>query len=1032
MRLILARPWLRLPSPVGRLFHWCLICLSTAGPTSVWQREISAQPPLPERVEFNAHIRPILSDRCFFCHGPDDKKREADLRLDNFEGATRDLGGYAAVVPGNLEASELIARITSTDPDVVMPPPASKKPALQSHEIELLRRWIAQGAEYEGHWAFLPVRRSPAPEVAQADWVRGPIDAFILQRIEQAGLRPSEPADRATLLRRVYLDLIGLLPAPEEVAAFVQDPDPLSYERLVDRLLASPHYGERWGRHWLDQARYADSNGYSIDGDRDMWPFRDWVLRALNDDMPFDQFSKEQLAGDLLPNATKRQIAASAFHRNTLINQEGGVDREQFRNEAVVDRVNTTGAVWLGLTVGCAQCHSHKFDPISHREFYSLFAFFNSGRDVNDRGPVLEIQAGELLHRDGVARSPGDIIREQLATKLAAWERAEIASLEQQLAAPADAQAEWKPVEILKAEGTYGTSFEQLDDGSLLSTGEIKPHDSYLISFQSDLPQLAAVRLRVLTHESLPKQGPGRAGNGNFVLTEVALSIDGKDQSIVWAVADHEQPKFPIQHVLDGDAKTGWAINVGPGSTATMNAPHEAVFALAEPLPAEARAFTLRLEHRVHPDYLIGRLAIDASATAPSAPRPQQEKLLAALKTPAAKRNAEQSELVLAAFANVEPQARQILARPKPVTGQLMVMRELDQPRTTYLLTRGDFTRPDVEQGSLAPGVPAVVAPAFTPPESGQATRLDLARWLVSPENPLTPRVTMNRVWMRYFGKGLVETEEDFGTQGTPPSHPELLDWLASEFVRSGWSLKHMHRLIATSATYRQSSSPRPELLERDPRNILLARQARLRVESEIVRDMALVASGLFHAELGGPSVRPPQPDGVYAFTQTAKPWNAETGANRYRRALYTMYYRSAPYPLFTTFDSPDFQTVCTRRNRSNTPLQSLTVANDPAMLEMAEALAGRVWRELGPQATDEAYVDRTMLLCVNRLPNAVERQLLTGYLQRQRTSFAADEESARQLVSDRLAADLPLPEAAAAVCLARAVLNTDNFITRE
>jgi Protein of unknown function (DUF1553)/Protein of unknown function (DUF1549)/Planctomycete cytochrome C len=826
---------------------------------------VSAAP--PDKIRFNEHIRPLLSGNCFYCHGPDLKHREADLRLDTREGATADLGGYAAIVPGKPDESTLLNRVSSTDPDEFMPPPASKKPHLMPDQIELLRRWIEQGAEYEGHWAFLPLAHAQPPAVKNESWIANPIDRFILARLEHENLAPSPPADPATLIRRVSIDLTGLLPTPEEVEEFVRSyHSPLTthhspsdaYIALVNRLLASPHYGERWGRHWLDQARYADSNGYSIDSERQMWPYRDWVIKALNDDLPFDQFTVEQLAGDLLPNATKSQLIATAFHRNTLINEEGGTDKDQFRHEAVVDRVNTTGAVWLGLTVGCCQCHTHKFDPLEHREYYQLFAFFNNGTDINNRGATIPVVRGEVFGRPVAVPKPTVPDPEQLASAEAAWEKRELARLE-------------------------------------------------------------------------------------------------------------------------------------------------------------------KLEPRAAPD----------------------ESLLAALRASSGDRSPEQAKLVSEAFAKSASDAAATggrrMARANPDVADLMVWKELEQPRDTYLFLRGDFLRPDKELGLLMPDVPAAVGPKLPPAET--RNRLDLARWLVHPENPLTPRVQMNRVWMRYFGRGLVETDEDFGTQGTPPSHPELLDWLASEWIRRGWSIKEMHQLIVTSSTYRQSSHFRPDLKEKDPRNLLLARQERIRFDAEIVRDAALSACGLLDRTIGGPSVKPPQPEGVYAFTQTAKRWTADTGPARNRRAMYTLFFRSAPHPLFTTFDAPDFQTVCTRRGRSNTPLQALTVANDEVFLEFSQALAARVLRET-PAGNIDARITRAFLLALCRQPSPSELSTLRAYYDRQLNDLTTDLDRAKSLLSPDLIAATDIPavgrgspdsaHTAALILVSRAIFNTDGFITRE
>lgn len=790
-----------------------------------------------DRISFNEQIRPLLSDRCIACHGPDEKHREADLRLDLRAEAVGTADSPRGIIPGKPEESPLWQRITSTDPDSQMPPPAAKKPRFTAEELALLRQWIEEGAEYEGHWAFLPLRDEPPPDAAGA---AHPVDAFVLDKLAAKNIKPSHEAERTTLIRRVTLDLIGLLPSPDEVSEFVGDTSPTAYERLIDRLLASPHYGERWGRHWLDQARYADSNGYAIDAPREMWPYRDWVIDALNRDLPFDQFTVEQLAGDLLPQPTKQQLIATGFHRNTLINQEGGTDREQFRVEAAMDRANTTGAVWMGLTVGCAQCHTHKYDPISHREYYQLFAFFNSAVDANDRGPTVEVVRGEVF------------------------------------------------------------------------------------------------------------------GQPVFI------------------------PPVP-------------------------------------PAPTAAELAKLRSdwESRIR--------AGDDKA------------LVAVLEKPPKERSKDEAARLQQAFEKAEPRARKAEKKPNPNLAQAMVMRDLSQHRETFLLTRGDFTRPNKELGTLTPGVLAAVAPPFTM-TAAQPNRLDLARWLVHPDNPLTSRVTTNRIWMRYFGRGLVETDEDFGAQGAAPTHPDLLDWLSREFQHRGWSQKSLHRVIVTSATYRQSSRLRPDLVARDPRNLWLARQERFRLEGEAARDAALVASGLLESELGGPSVHPPQPDGVYAFTQVNKAWPTEQTRQRYRRTLYTFFYRSAPYPLFTTFDAPDFQAVCTRRLRSNTPLQALTLANDSAFFELAQGLAVRLATERPGEFAEvlDDRIDLATRACFSRPPNETEAKLLRDYVRQQAASFQQDSAAAVSLTTPALRQLMAAPEAASLVLLARTLFNADNFITRE
>jgi hypothetical protein len=983
-------------------------------------------------VQFNRDIRPLLSNRCFYCHGPDEKTRKAGLRLDTFEGATRDRGGYRAISPGKPDESELLRRVTSHEKTEVMPPLSAKKPAITPDEAALLRRWIAQGAKYQGHWAFQPLSTEAPPAVKNTKWARNDIDRFILARLEREGIAPSPQADARTLIRRLSLDLTGLLPQPVEVEEFVKafdNADPrrqdAAYRALVERLLASPHYGERWGRHWLDQARYADSNGYTIDGERVMWPYRDWVIRAFNDDKPFDRFTIEQLAGDLLPDPTKEQLVATGFHRNTVINEEGGVDPEQARVEQVMDRVSTTGAVWLGLTVGCAQCHTHKFDPITHKEYYGMFAFFNSTMDVNNQGPVVPVQRGEMFGKPETTGEPlaqrgpmrGEVRGE---LKQGDWERAEIARLERNPAVTAPNEAVgWHSFESVKIDTEAAGKLRQLDDGSFLITANASQNDAYRILVRIGSPRVAAVRVRAMPHESLPKNGPGLAADGSFALSEFYIDSEGGTHRFNEAFADDEQSAYPARAAADGDRRTGWSVNDNART-------REAVFVFARPKEFASRQIQFIMRHDSDPGRGIGHFTIEIATETPRDERGAA--LLAALKLPLNARSPEQQTMVDAGFAS----ARAVREKQAGNAVMAMVMRDINAPRESYIFTRGDFTRPDKAAGLLQPGVISAIAPAL--PETGTPrTRLDLARWLVDPANPLTPRVTINRIWMRYFGRGIVESEEDFGTQGVPPTHPELLDWLSGEFIRQGWSMKSMHRLIVTSATYRQSSAARKDLIEADPRNLLLARQERLRVEAEIVRDAALSASGLLNPRIGGPSVRPPQPDGVYAFTQNRKNWMTASGAERFRRALYTHFYRSAPYPLFSTFDAPDFQQVCTRRHRSNTPLQSLTLANDPAFLEIAQGLAGRLVRDVPGDfaAVLDARLRRAFALCFSRPPNDAELSALRGYVERQAQGFAG--QPAAALVNKELTtAGLTEAQSAALTAAARVLLNTDNFITRE
>ncbi|HLW66623.1 MAG TPA: DUF1549 and DUF1553 domain-containing protein [Gemmataceae bacterium] len=743
------------------------------------------------------------------------------------------------------------------------------------------------------HWAFQPPVRPALPAVKNTAWPRNAIDYFILARLEKEGIAPSPEADRYTFIRRLYLDLIGLPPSPTEVDAFVLDSSPDAYEKVVERLLVSPHYGERWGRQWLDLARYADSNGYSIDAARSIWPYRDWIIRALNADMPFDEFVIEQMAGDLLPNATQDQRVATGFHRNTPINQEGGIDLEQFRVDSIYDRLNTTGSVFLGLTVGCAECHDHKFDPITQKDYYQLFAFLN-----NDDEPVLELGSPEQI-----------ALRKKTVAERTALEK----------------------------------KFKTLDRAT----------DAALEAWE-----------RGLTHETRGALPP----DIQFILN---IAVNGRDEHQVEALRANFRTADKTRHVIGG---------------------------LFAPEPFTAL---------VHSHLLLRRN--------------EMEKKLADLK------------------------------QREPDIASTLVLKQRSAPRTTNIHLGGDFLR---KGAKVEAATPAWLAP----PAAGKS-RLDLARWLVDGRNPLTARVTVNRIWQSHFGLGIVETENDFGTQGTPPSHPQLLDWLACEFgmrnsecgmkkkefdsanvsdsafriphsaLEKTWSLKNLHRLIVTSATYRQSSKARPELANLDPRNKLLARMPRLRLEAELVRDAALTASGLLNSKIGGPSVFPPQPDGVFKFTQVPRSWKADVGPNRFRRGLYTYFWRSAPHPALMAFDAPDAVLACTRRNRSNTPLQALTLLNDEAFFEFAGALARQVVQH--PAENDAQRIDQMFRLCLSRPPRTSELQRLDLLLRELRQEYAANEPEARR-VGSSADKDANIPERASWVMLARVLLNLDEFITRE
>jgi hypothetical protein len=992
--------------------------------------------PAGAAVEFARDIQPILAEHCLLCHGPDDSK--GGLTLTSFELATRVLkSGARAIVPGQPEKSSLLERLHTSDPDEQMPPPEqrAKKP-LSEREAGLLRQWIVEGAKFEQHWAYQPVVRPPVPEVAG---VSRPIDAFIRQKLAGQGLAPSPEADPATLIRRLHLDLTGLPPSLETLDAYLSEWSEGAYERLLDSLLQSPHFGERWGRHWLDMARYADSDGYEKDRARpDAWRYRDWVIRAINDDLPFDQFTIEQLAGDLLPDATPEQMVATAFHRQTLTNTEGGTDQEQFRVEACMDRAETVGTVWLGLTVGCARCHTHKYDQITLREYYELYAFFDNGDEVTRQVPESPEAWDAYERANGVAvrallplQRRLDEAKAALPQRLPAWEQGMQARLARARADKVKPRFEVRPVS--EAKSRAGATFETLDDGSLRVSGRLAKNERYSLRLAASTRSLVSLQIEVLPDPTLPQQGPGRSSGGNFVLSELRVLVEGRARVLHSPVATYEQKGYAAAAAVDGQADTGWAINGGTGKIQRLTV-H-----LAEPVPA-GKEIEVELEQNYarNPSHTIGRLRLLAAAEeteaslAPAAvvrilneePRRRNPVVIKALYDWLEKIDPE----VVAATTALQA-AREKLPRPPLMDVRVIAQRRQD-PRTTRVLQRGDFLQP------ADPVSPAALGVATPPGQAREgATRLDLARWLVSRDNPLTARVTVNHIWARVFGNGLVHTPGDFGVRGERPSHPELLDWLAAEFMDGGWSRKKLLRTILLSATYRQSSAvQRPaaelaHLMEVDPNNHLLWRQNRLRVEAEIVRDLHLAAAGLLSPRIGGPSVFPPMPEDVAALSYANNfKWTTSRGEDRYRRGLYTFFKRTSPHPDLMTFDCPDSNVTNIRRTVSNTPLQALTTLNAEAFAEAAQALAKRV---LSVPGSAEARLDRAFRLCLGREPTAQERQALVGLLAEARYHYQDNASEAEAAIGAHGAEGVPVAEAAAWVATVRIVLNMDEFITR-
>ena len=991
--------------------------------------------PAATKIDFPSQIQPILKEACYSCHGPD--KQKGKLRLDSRELALLGGGSGPAIVPGNGKDSYLVRRIQGEGDEDRMP---IKHDPLTAEQTALVKAWIDQGATWPDsanlagaaiakHWAYQKPVRPALPDVKNKGWVRNPIDAFVLARLEKENLAPSPEADRVMLIRRLSLDLIGLPPSPAEVDAFVGDPSPTAYENLVDRLLASPHYGERWGRHWLDLARYADTNGYEKDRTRSIWPYRDWVIQAFNSDMPFDEFTIEQIAGDLLPDATAAQRIATGFHRNTMINEEGGIDVEEFRYKAMVDRVQTTSTTWLGSTLQCAQCHNHKYDPISQKEYYQFYALLNNANEPEMDVPSKNIDGKRREIEAKIAMTQATL--EERGRSLAATRPSESQEAwEKQVAVKA---AHWTVLEPVKFSRNYGGSIAKLGDHSLLFTGDNLYRDEYKIEFKisdlrfeiSDLKsRITAIRMEVLPDPAQPNGGPGRSPSGGWLVSEF-LASRGLPLSLHDATADVGTGPG---NAIDGKRDTHWAMPNGDGK------PHEIVFQVKD-MPHTADApLAITVVQNYHQQENVGRLRISVTGDGGNVQASGlPAEIEAAVLVSRAQRSAEQQTSLRQYYLAVTPllaaehQKIDALRASMPAYTTTMVMQERATPRVTNIHRRGEFLNLGAE---VTPAVPAVLLQRVA---DQPRNRLALARWLVSQDNPLTPRVVMNRTWAIYFGRGIVRTAEDFGVMGEAPSHPELLDWLATEFIRQKWSQKGMHRLIVTSATYRQSSQVSPALQQRDPSNELLARGARLRVEAEIIRDIALKAGGLLSEKVGGPSVFPPQPDDIGAESYSGHTWATSTGPARFRRGLYTFLRRTSPNPQLITFDAPTSELVCSRRNRSDTPLQALTTLNDTAFVEAAQGLARRVITE-GPK-DDAGRAALAFRICMARAPDADELGRIVAFHQAQLARFQKNPGVAKQVASSE-AVKAPehadLPQLAAWTTVSRALLNLDETITKE
>jgi hypothetical protein len=1017
-------------------------------------------PPQPARVDYARDIQPIFEAQCYECHSS--KKSRGRLRLDLRGAALKGGDTGPAIIPGNSERSLVVRRILGLDDEDRMP---KDEDPLAEAQIALIRAWIDQGALWPAsesekteaaaaeppqpeHWAYRAPHRPALPEVS-TEWARNPIDRFILARLEKEGLKPSAEATLETLVRRVSLDLIGLPPSPQEVdevlAAAKRDGVDAAYAALVERLLASPHYGERWARPWLDLARYADSHGFEKDLPRVMWKYRDWVIDAFNKDMPFDRFTIEQVAGDMLPNATREQIIASGFHRNAMTNEEGGIDPEEAHHEVLVDRVNTTATVWLGTTLGCAQCHNHKYDPITQKDYYRMMAFFtNTDYEVRKLGDgtkfsetMIDVPTPEQEEKRKILQAEVDRVNEELKTDTPALQRAQAvweASMRR------EASMRWSVLAPKSLTASAQVELTPSPDGSIVASGPNPPSVVYTLEANPALPRITAVRLEALPDPSLPKGGPGRDIYGNFQLNGIQISIGDSDLPIKAIRSDDGggslESFFPKSLTRDVYAPRGWRIDA---SREEKRLPRQIVFSLAAPV-AIAPGSTLKVRLKHHGTVVgqaIGRFRLSVTSSAmPNRIVDVPARLKGVLAIPATERTEQQRKDIAGVYRSVAPALKPARDRLASLQKDLralniptaLVMRErpLYERPSSFVRRRGSF----LDKGErVYADVPAVLQRL---PEDQMPNRLGLAHWLVDEANPLTSRVAVNRTWEQLFGRGFVETSEDFGTQGSPPSHPELLDWLATEFVKQGWHFKALHKLIVTSATYRQSSEATTSLVERDPYNRLLARGARFRMEAEMVRDAALTASGLLSRKIGGPSVFPPQPDGIWDIPYSSEKWILSEGSDRYRRGLYTFIRRSATYPSFMTFDATSREFCTVRRVRTNTPLQALTTLNDEAFFEAAQALAARVLRETPHAAGPAERAAYAFRLTLTRTPTASEIERLASSYQKQADRFRTQPEAAARVIQGYAVGGIETAAQAAWTLVANALLNVDEALTKQ
>ncbi len=1042
----------------------------------------SAEPSPRNEIEFNRDIRTILSDNCFACHGPDSGQRQADLRLDKREDAVADRDGYAAIVPGDPDASELIVRVLSDDASEVMPP-ASHRKKLSEKDKQLLVQWIREGAKWEQHWSLISPKSTKAPKTSAPKWIRNDIDRFVLNKLDTLKIKPSVEAEKRVLIRRLYFDLVGLPPTPEQVKAFVDDPSADAYEKIVKQLLASPHFGERLAVYWLDLVRYADTVGYHGDQDISISPYRDYVIEAFNSNMRFDEFTRQQLGGDLMPNASQSQRIASGYNRLGMMSAEGGVQPEEYLAKYAADRVRTTASVWLGVTLGCAECHDHKFDPFSTEDFYNFASFFadikerglySGAHASGDWGPRVDVPdpiLSELLvpiDKDiAAATSELERLADKHAGRQGEWEKAILAKR----------ATRWTTPEPNQVQSYYKTPHRVLNDQSILFSGKPTDEDAYVVRVKPGEGRWTGIRIEAIPDGSLPRKGPGRAGNGNFVLTEMILVRDDaaemeelKKVANLWpdrlkarvvelvsptatfeqtaGGGNHPDKKWSASSAIDQDKRGptwGWAILPQSGKH------NELVAQFSQPVEFKKDETLTVVLHQYHGNgsHILGRFRIsftkDASPQAnPSRTLPQDIGKI--LDKPSEKRTAVETKRIRDYFISIAPEfadqrkkieslRKQREAVVKKHTRTSLVTLSV-KPREMRVLPRGNWM--DKSGKVVSPTTPAVL-PGL-PKTDGRPSRLDLANWIASRDNPLTARVFVNRLWKLYFGKGIARVLDDVGSQGGWPTHPELLDYLAIEFVDSGWDIKHMIELMVTSSTYRQSSFPRADLKEIDPENKWLARQARFRLDAELIRDNMLASSGLLVKKIGGRSVKPYQPPGLYRHLNfPRRSYRADAGESQYRRGLYTHWQRQFLHPAMKSFDAPSREECTCERAQSNTPLSALVLLNDPSYVEAARHLAQRAIQQTpqGPQSS-EAVIRRRIIWmfqnALSRVPNEKEVAVLLQLYEEHRAHYLANRNRADELLTTGLSPrdkKIAPGEHAALTSVARTLFNLHEFIMR-